>query len=112
MEIDALAAEVRGLQEHLEASDHVAENLRKQLQDLGIQRSHTHTELHQARLQVAKLTLQLSDQDLALREERATWVLEREAFKHAAEVKVRHALCVGRTKLILNHILHIFCEDG
>ncbi|XP_038144017.1 calcium-binding and coiled-coil domain-containing protein 1b [Cyprinodon tularosa] len=86
VEIDALAAEVRGLQEHLEASDHVAENLRKQLQDLGIQRSHTHTELHQARLQVAKLTLQLSDQDLALREERATWVLEREAFKHAAEM--------------------------
>ncbi|KAM4582494.1 calcium-binding and coiled-coil domain-containing protein 1-like [Fundulus diaphanus] len=85
-EIDASAAEVRGLQEQLEASDHAAEGLRKELRDLNIQRSHTHAELHQARLQVAQLTLQLSDQDLALREERATWALEREAYRHAAEI--------------------------
>ncbi|XP_021163534.2 calcium-binding and coiled-coil domain-containing protein 1 isoform X6 [Fundulus heteroclitus] len=85
-EIDASAAEVRGLQEQLEASDHAAEGLRKELRDLSVQRSHTHAELHQARLQVAQLTLQLSDQDLALREERATWALEREAYRHAAEI--------------------------
>lgn len=83
---------MRGLQEHLEASDHVAEGLRKELRDLGMQRSRTHAELHQVRLQVAQLTLQLSDQDLALREERATWALEREAYRHAAEVKIQHYL--------------------
>ncbi|MEQ2272433.1 hypothetical protein XENORESO_000762 [Xenotaenia resolanae] len=85
VEIEASAAESQELQEHLEAIDRVAEGLRKELRDLGTQRSHTHAELHQARLQVAQLSLQLSDQDLALREERATWALEREAYRHATE---------------------------
>ncbi|MED6256663.1 hypothetical protein ATANTOWER_013849 [Ataeniobius toweri] len=85
VEIEASAAESQELQEHLEAIDRIAEGLRKELQDLGTQRSHTHAELHQARLQVAQLSLQLSDQDLALREERATWALEREAYRHATE---------------------------
>ncbi|KAK5601797.1 hypothetical protein CRENBAI_020366 [Crenichthys baileyi] len=85
VEIEASAAESQGLQEHLEAIDRVAEGLRKELRDLGTQRSRTHAELHQARLQVAQLSLQLSDQDLALREERATWALEREAYRHATE---------------------------
>ncbi|XP_047203536.1 calcium-binding and coiled-coil domain-containing protein 1-like [Girardinichthys multiradiatus] len=85
VEIEASAAESQELQGHLEAIDHVAEGLRKELRDLGTQRSHTHAELHQARLQVAQLSLQLSDQDLALREERATWALEREAYRHATE---------------------------
>ncbi|KAM7401969.1 hypothetical protein PAMP_017246 [Pampus punctatissimus] len=85
VENEASLAEVRGLQEHLEASEHVAESLRRELRDLGIRQGHTHTELHQARLQVAQLTLQLSEENLVLREERASWALEREAYKHAAE---------------------------
>ncbi|KAM7422398.1 hypothetical protein PAMA_010445 [Pampus argenteus] len=85
VENEASLAEVRGLQEHLEASEHVAESLRRELRDMGIRQGHTHTELHQARLQVAQLTLQLSEENLVLREERASWALEREAYKHAAE---------------------------
>uniref|UniRef100_A0A096M5V5 Calcium binding and coiled-coil domain 1b n=1 Tax=Poecilia formosa TaxID=48698 RepID=A0A096M5V5_POEFO len=96
VEVEASAAELHSLQEQLEASDHVAEGLRKELRDLSTQRNHTHAELHQVRLQVAQFTLQLSDQDLALREERATWALEREAYRHAAEVdkkKVQDLSC-------------------
>lgn len=86
MEAEAAQQEARGLQERLEASEHVAEALRRELRDLGARQGHTHTELHQARLQVAQLTLQLSEENLLLREERANWALEREAYKHAAEV--------------------------
>ncbi|XP_023180526.1 calcium-binding and coiled-coil domain-containing protein 1-like isoform X1 [Xiphophorus maculatus] len=96
VEVEASAAELHSLQEQLEASDHVAEGLRNELRDLSTQRNHTHAELHQVRLQVAQFTLQLSDQDLALREERATWALEREAYKHAAEIakkKVQDLSC-------------------
>ncbi|XP_014875843.1 calcium-binding and coiled-coil domain-containing protein 1 isoform X1 [Poecilia latipinna] len=96
VEVEASAAELHSLQEQLEASDHVAEGLRKELRDLSTQRNHTHAELHQVRLQVAQFTLQLSDQDLALKEERATWALEREAYRHAAEVdkkKVQDLSC-------------------
>ncbi|XP_043978924.1 calcium-binding and coiled-coil domain-containing protein 1-like isoform X2 [Gambusia affinis] len=96
VEVEASAAELHSLQEQLEASDHVAEGLRNELRDLSTQRNHTHAELHQARLQVAQFTLQLSDQDLALREERATWALEREAYRHAAEIdkkKVQDLTC-------------------
>lgn len=95
VEVEASAAELHSLQEQLEASDHVAEGLRNELRDLSTQRNHTHAELHQARLQVAQFTLQLSDQDLALREERATWALEREAYRHAAEVKIQQDLVQG-----------------
>lgn len=80
-------SEIRGLQERLVASEHIAESLRRELRELGAQQGHTHTELHQARLQVAQLTLQLSEENLILREERANWALEREAYKQAAEVR-------------------------
>ncbi|KAM6927190.1 calcium-binding and coiled-coil domain-containing protein 1-like [Xenentodon cancila] len=85
-EIDASVAEVGVLQERLEAGDHVAESLRRELREMGSRQNHTHNELHQARLQVAQLTLQLSEEDLVLREERANSALEREAYKHAAEI--------------------------
>ncbi|XP_047438678.1 calcium-binding and coiled-coil domain-containing protein 1-like [Mugil cephalus] len=88
-ENDAALAEVRGLQERLEASDHMTENLRRELRDMGTRQGHIHTELHQARLQVAQLTLQLSEENLLLREERANWALEREAYKHVAEIDKR-----------------------
>lgn len=88
VESEASAAEVRGLQERLEATELVSEGLRRELRELGARQSHTHAELHQARLQAAQLTLQLSDQDLLLREERANSALEREAYKHAAEVRL------------------------
>ncbi|XP_053171474.1 calcium-binding and coiled-coil domain-containing protein 1b [Scomber japonicus] len=85
MENEASLSEVRGLQERLEASEHIAESLRRELRELGARQGYTHTELHQARLQVAQLTLQLSEENLVLREERANCALEREAYKHAAE---------------------------
>lgn len=98
-ENQAALVEVRGLQERLEVSEHVAESLRRELRDLGTRQGHTHTELHQARLQVAQLTLQLSEENLVLREERANWALEREAYKHAAEVRElqMHVLYVSLT---------------
>lgn len=86
VEAEAALVEVRGLQERLETSEHVTESLRRELRELGSHQSHIHTELHQARLQVAQLTLQLSKENLLLREERASWALEREANKHMAEV--------------------------
>lgn len=89
MENEASLAKVRGLQERLEASEHIAESLRRELRELGARQGYTHTELHQARLQVAQLTLQLSEENLVLREERANCALEREAYKHAAEVRMR-----------------------
>lgn len=98
-ENQAALVEVRGLQERLEVSEHVAESLRRELRELGTRQGHTHTELHQARLQVAQLTLQLSEENLVLREERANWALEREAYKHAAEVRElqMHVLYVSLT---------------
>lgn len=90
MENEDALAEARLLQERLEASDHVAEGLRRELRDLSTRQGHTHTDLHQARLQVAQLTLQLSEENLLLREERANWALEREAYRHAAEVRMQN----------------------
>ncbi|XP_069011640.1 calcium-binding and coiled-coil domain-containing protein 1b isoform X2 [Embiotoca jacksoni] len=87
LENEAALAEVLGLQERLEAGDHLSDSLRRELRELGGRQGHTHTELHQARLQVAQLTLQLSEENLLLREERANWALEREAYKHAAEIE-------------------------
>uniref|UniRef100_UPI0037E728A5 calcium-binding and coiled-coil domain-containing protein 1-like n=1 Tax=Semicossyphus pulcher TaxID=241346 RepID=UPI0037E728A5 len=89
VENEAALVEVRGLQERLEAAEHVAESLRRELRELGTRQGHVNTELHQARLQVAQLTLQLSEEDLILREERANWALEREACKHVAEGDVK-----------------------
>lgn len=84
---EAALLEARALQERLEASEHVVESLRRELRELGTRQGYTHNELQQARLQVAQLTLQLSEENLVLREEHANWALEREAFKHAAEVR-------------------------
>ncbi|XP_041672660.1 calcium-binding and coiled-coil domain-containing protein 1b isoform X1 [Cheilinus undulatus] len=89
VENEAALMEVRGLQERLEAAEHVSESLRRELRELGTRQGHANTELHQARLQVAQLTLQLSEENLLLREERANWALEREAYKHAAETDLR-----------------------
>ncbi|XP_068451186.1 calcium-binding and coiled-coil domain-containing protein 1b isoform X2 [Clinocottus analis] len=89
VENQAALVEVRGLQERLDASEHAAEGLRRELRELGTRHGHTHTELHQARLQVAQLTLLLSEENLVLREERANWALEREAHKHAAETETK-----------------------
>ncbi|XP_060926547.1 calcium-binding and coiled-coil domain-containing protein 1-like [Limanda limanda] len=82
---EAGLVEVRGLQERLNVADHLNENLRRELRELAIRQAHNHTDLHQARLQVAQLTLQLSEENLVLRAERANWALEREASKHGAE---------------------------
>ncbi|XP_051270642.1 calcium-binding and coiled-coil domain-containing protein 1b isoform X2 [Dicentrarchus labrax] len=101
VENEAALLEVRGLQERLEASEHVAESLRRELRELGARQGHAHTELHQARLQVAQLTLQLSEENLLLREERANWALEREAYKHAAEAdkkKIQELSCEVQRK--------------
>lgn len=85
-EAEGAQQEAQSLQERLEASEHLVEGLRRELRELGARQGYTHTGLHQARLQVAQLTLQLSEEDLLLREERANWALEREAYKHGAEV--------------------------
>ncbi|XP_054605846.2 calcium-binding and coiled-coil domain-containing protein 1b isoform X3 [Nothobranchius furzeri] len=101
VEVEASAAEARGLQERLETSNHITESLRRELRELGTRQSHTHAELHQARLQVAQLTLQLSDQDLLLREERANSALEREACRQAAETdkkKIQDLSCELKKK--------------
>nr|XP_054605846.1 calcium-binding and coiled-coil domain-containing protein 1b isoform X1 [Nothobranchius furzeri] len=101
VEVEASAAEVRGLQERLETSNHITESLRRELRELGTRQSQTHAELHQARLQVAQLTLQLSDQDLLLREERANSALEREACRQAAETdkkKIQDLSCELKKK--------------
>lgn len=89
VEIEASAAEVRGLQERLESNELVIESQRRELKELGARQNLTYAELHQARLQVAQLNLQLSEEDLVLREERANSALEKEAYKHAAEVRIR-----------------------
>ncbi|CAB1315118.1 unnamed protein product [Coregonus sp. 'balchen'] len=86
VENGAVLAELRAMQKRLEASERGAEGLRQELSEMGAQQGHSHAELHQARLQAAQLTLQQSEADLALREGRAHWAQEREAFKQAAEL--------------------------
>ncbi|XP_077430559.1 calcium-binding and coiled-coil domain-containing protein 1-like [Vanacampus margaritifer] len=85
VENEASQAEVRSLQARLDASERSAEGLRGELRELGTRQGHAHAELHQSRLQVAQLGLQLSEEKLLLREERANWALEREAFRNAAQ---------------------------
>ncbi|CDQ98381.1 unnamed protein product [Oncorhynchus mykiss] len=86
VENGAVLAELRAMQKRLEASERGAEGLRQELREMGAQQGHSHAELHQARLQAAQLTLQQSEADLALREGRAHWAQEREAFQQAAEL--------------------------
>ncbi|CAF95522.1 unnamed protein product [Tetraodon nigroviridis] len=88
VEAEASLQEARGLQERLEASEHLAEDLRRELRELGAR-------------PVAQLTLQLSEENLLLREERANWALEREAYKHAAEsdkMKMQELSCEVQRK--------------
>lgn len=92
-ENEAALVEVQRLQERLEAGELAAENLRRELRELGIRQGRGHAELHQARMQVAQLTLQLSEENLVLREERANWALEREAYKHTLEVSAWRCRC-------------------
>nr|XP_057910503.1 calcium-binding and coiled-coil domain-containing protein 1-like isoform X2 [Doryrhamphus excisus] len=84
-EHEAVLAEVRGLHLRLELGERLADSLRRELRELGTSQGHSHAELHQARLQVAQLGLQLSEEKLLLREERSNWALEREASRQVAE---------------------------
>ncbi|XP_030624432.1 calcium-binding and coiled-coil domain-containing protein 1 [Chanos chanos] len=85
-ENEAALNELRNIQERLSASERAAEGLKAELVAMAAQRDHGQTELHQARLQAAQLTLQLADASLALREGRASWAQERESLQHAAEM--------------------------
>lgn len=78
--------EMRSLRERLNASERAAESLKSDLSAMVSQRDHGQAELHQARLQAAQLTLQLADSSLALREQRARWVQERQNLQHISEV--------------------------
>lgn len=79
-------AELRGVQERLNASERCVETLRAEIRDMSAQRDTVQADLHQARLQAAQLTLQLADANLALREARASWVQERESLQCSTEV--------------------------
>ncbi|KAJ8258248.1 hypothetical protein GJAV_G00194790 [Gymnothorax javanicus] len=86
MESEAAMMELRGVQEKLSASERVVEGLRGELSSLVAQRDRGQTDLHQARMQAAQLTLQLADASLALREGRASWAQERETMLQSALV--------------------------
>ncbi|KAK6303261.1 hypothetical protein J4Q44_G00257150 [Coregonus suidteri] len=90
-ESEAALAEMRGLRERLGASERCAEGLKGELCALVAQRDQGQTELHQARLQAAQLTLQLADASLALREGRAHWAQERQSLQCSTE-KARERL--------------------
>ncbi|XP_058265834.1 calcium-binding and coiled-coil domain-containing protein 1 isoform X1 [Hemibagrus wyckioides] len=79
-------AELRSVQERLNASERCVETLRAEIRDMSAQRDTVQADLHQARLQAAQLTLQLADANLALREARASWVQERESLQCSTEV--------------------------
>ncbi|XP_056462637.1 calcium-binding and coiled-coil domain-containing protein 1-like isoform X4 [Gadus chalcogrammus] len=87
VEHQAALAAVRALQERLEASERVGEGLRREMGELGLQRGASQGELHQTRLQAARLTLQLSEQELAFKEGQASWAQERDAYRKAAQVE-------------------------
>ncbi|KAM3871684.1 calcium-binding and coiled-coil domain-containing protein 1 [Diretmus argenteus] len=84
-ESEAAMKEMRVLRECLSASERIAEGLKGDLSVMVAQRDHGQTELHQARLQAAQLTLQLADSTLALREGRAHWAQERQSLQRTAE---------------------------
>ncbi|KAJ8017020.1 hypothetical protein DPEC_G00013420 [Dallia pectoralis] len=78
-------AEMRGLRELLAARERHAEGQKSERCALVTQRDQGQTELHQARLQAAQLTLQLADASLTLREGRATWAHDRQNLQRSAE---------------------------
>ncbi|CAL9704155.1 unnamed protein product [Knipowitschia caucasica] len=84
---ESLSSELRGLQERLDSSELQSPSLRRDLREITSRHSQLHTELQQSRLQGAQLSLQLSQDQLQLREERATWTLEREESRVAAETE-------------------------
>ncbi|KAF1390477.1 hypothetical protein PFLUV_G00058480 [Perca fluviatilis] len=84
-ENEATLKEMRSLRERLNASERAAEGLKSDLSAMVVQRDHGQSELHQARLQAAQLTLQLADSSLAQREGRARWAQERQNLQRSAE---------------------------
>lgn len=86
-ENEATLKEMRSLRERLNASERATEGLKSDLSAMVGQRDQGQAELHQARLQVAQLTLQLADSSLALREGRARWSQERQSLLQTAEVQ-------------------------
>ncbi|XP_066564556.1 calcium-binding and coiled-coil domain-containing protein 1 isoform X1 [Amia ocellicauda] len=84
-ESEAVCTEVGRLREQLSASKRRVEGLEGQLSTTVGQRDRGQAELHQARLEAAQLTLQLTDARLALREERGRWQEEREALQQIAQ---------------------------
>lgn len=77
---------MRSLRERLSNSDRAVDALKSNMTSMVTQRDQVHSELHQARLQVAQLTLQLADCSLALREGRARWAQEKHALLQDTEV--------------------------
>ncbi|XP_061114102.1 calcium-binding and coiled-coil domain-containing protein 1 [Conger conger] len=88
---ESAISDLRGVQDRLSASERVVEGLRGELSGLAAQRDRGQTELHQARMQAAQLTLQLADSSLALREGRASWAQEREGLQHTTELERERA---------------------
>nr|AAH51625.1 Transcription elongation factor B (SIII), polypeptide 3 [Danio rerio] len=86
LENEQMHADLRTLQERLEASERSTGALRRDLSELGSLQSHSHAELHQVRLQSAQMSLQLSQANLALREGQSTWAQERETLRQSAEL--------------------------
>ncbi|CAG07391.1 unnamed protein product [Tetraodon nigroviridis] len=84
-EHEATLKEMRSLRERLNTSERTSEGLKSNLSSMVTQRDRTQSELHQARLQAAQLTLQLADASLALREGRARWAQERQSLQLSAE---------------------------
>ncbi|KAK0156014.1 Calcium-binding and coiled-coil domain-containing protein 1 [Merluccius polli] len=84
-ESEAALKEMRGLRERLGASERTVAGLKGDLSATVTQRDHGQAEIHQARLQVAQLTLQLADSSLAFREARAHWAQEQQHLLHTAE---------------------------
>ncbi|XP_037136166.1 calcium-binding and coiled-coil domain-containing protein 1 isoform X1 [Syngnathus acus] len=82
---EATLKEMRSLQERLDASERAADVLKNDLSSTAGQRDRGQTEVHQARLQAAQLTLQLADCSLALREGRAQWAQEKQSLQRKAE---------------------------
>ncbi|XP_034393056.1 calcium-binding and coiled-coil domain-containing protein 1 [Cyclopterus lumpus] len=84
-ENEATLKEMRSLRERLNLNERAADGLKSDLSAMVAQRDHGQTDLHQARLQAAQLTLQLADSSLAMREGRARWAQERQNLQRTAE---------------------------
>lgn len=91
---------MRSLRERLSNSERAVDALKSNMSSMVTQRDQVHSELHQARLQAAQLTLQLADCSLALREGRARWAQERQAMQRDTEVNSCSA-APHRTELTL-----------